>query len=64
LLGKTVKDVQNVNQLNKDGKKGDTREPIIPIIRDTYATPENEAFTKMMEDPLVYIKMKEQESRN
>lgn len=39
----------------------EVKEPIIPVIRDTYATPENEAFTKMMEDPLVYIKMKELE---
>jgi hypothetical protein len=31
------------------------------VIRDTYATPENEAFLRMMEDPMVYIKQKELE---
>ncbi len=34
----------------------DPRKKIVPCIRDTYATPENEAFLKMMEDPLLFIK--------
>ena len=34
----------------------DEKKKIIPVIRDTYTTPENEAFIKMMEDPMVYIK--------
>ena len=42
----------------------DFRKKIVPVIRgDTYATPENEAFLKMMEDPLVQIKQKELEAR-
>jgi hypothetical protein len=36
----------------------------VPVLRDTYATPENEAFLRMMEDPLVYIKQKEIDLRN
>ena len=58
LLGKPVKDVGE-NKEEKDNKK-----KIVPVIRDTYATPENEAFLKMMEDPLVYIKQRELDARN
>ena len=49
LLGKPVKEIES---------HGDRKEPkkIIPVIRDSYTTTENEAFVKMMEDPLVYIK--------
>ena len=56
MLGKQVKEV---------GKKEEGGFKIVPVIRgSTYATPENEAFVKMMEDPLVYIKQKEQEARS
>lgn len=49
---------------DKEEKERDFKK-IVPVIRgDTYATPENEAFLKMMEDPLVYIKQKELEARN
>jgi len=55
LLGKPVK------ELNQEGKE--KQDPygksIVPVIRATYATPENEAFTKMIEDPMVYIMAKE-----
>lgn len=54
LVGKPVK------QAGED----DFRKKIVPVIRgDTYATPENEAFLKMIEDPLVQIKQKELEAR-
>ena len=56
LLGKTVK------ELPSEGK--DDKKKIVPVIRDSYTTAENEAFIKMMEDPLVYIKQKELEARN
>ena len=56
MLGESVKKVE------KDGD--DYRKKIIPCIRDTYATAENEAFLKMMEDPLIYIKQKELEARD
>lgn len=58
LLGKPVKELEAEKE-QRDGKK-----KIVPVIRDTYATPENEAFLKMMEDPLVFIKSKELEARN
>ena len=58
LLGKTVKDI------SKNEKEVDPRKNIVPVIRgDLYTTPENEAFVKMMEDPLVFIKQKELEAR-
>ena len=59
LLGEQVKNLDG----DKDGEE-DPRKRIVPCIRDTYATPENEAFLKMMEDPFVYIKQKELEARN
>lgn len=62
LLGKVIKEVKS-NDDEKDGKKWEKKK-IIPVIKETLATPENEAFVKMMEDPLVYIKMKEMDSRN
>ena len=50
---------------NKEDSEQEFRKKIVPVIRgDIYATPENEAFVKMMEDPLVYIKQKELEARN
>lgn len=50
MLGKSVKDLGKNEE--EDGRK-----KIIPVIRgDIYTTPENEAFIKMMEDPLVFIK--------
>lgn len=57
LLGKEVKQLGSAEEKDK-------RPPIIPVIRDTYATPQNEAFLKMMEDPMVYIKQKEMEARS
>lgn len=50
LLGKTVK------ELPKEALAKDEKKKIVPVIRDTYTTPENEAFIKMMEDPIMYIK--------
>jgi len=50
LLGKVVKEL-NQTEMDKDDKK-----KIVPVIRDSYTTTENEAFLKMMEDPLVFIK--------
>ena len=56
LMGKEVKDVASLG-----GQKSKEKPAIIPCIRSTYATPENEAFVKTMEDPLLYIKQKELE---
>ena len=55
------------NNKKKSGglaNRNDGKKKIVPVIRDTYATPENEAFLKMMEDPLFFIKQKELEARN
>jgi len=58
LLGKAVKELTQT-EMDKDDKK-----KIIPVIRDSYTTTENEAFLKMMEDPLVFIKQRELEARS
>lgn len=59
LLGKVVKEVKGDDE-GRDPKEK-FQKKIVPVIKETQATPENEAFVKMMEDPLVYIKMKEME---
>jgi len=60
LLGKslTEKEIQEGKEGKQGGEKG-----IVPVIRQSYSTPENENFVKMMEDPLVYIKQKELENK-
>lgn len=57
-MGKPVKDLKD----NKEGER--PKKQIVPVIRQSDTTEENEAFTKMVEDPLVYIKKKEQEQRH
>jgi hypothetical protein len=62
LLGKQVthKDLLEHGD-KKDGKSagGFYKKEIVPVIRQSNASNENEAFVRMMEDPLVHIKMKE-----
>ena len=60
LLGKSItdRDLREHNRTETGPKK------IVPVIRQSNASAENEAFTRMMEDPLMHIKLKEQEARN
>mmetsp|Transcript_1917 Transcript_1917/g.1374 ORF Transcript_1917/g.1374 Transcript_1917/m.1374 type:complete len:86 (-) Transcript_1917:803-1060(-) len=58
LLGKPVKDSSKEQE-----KQAPYGKPIVPVIRDGFATAENEAFTKMVEDPLVHIKSMELQQR-
>jgi hypothetical protein len=62
LLGRAVTEIPEKGDKKGESDKG--RKPIIPVIRTTYATDENEAFSRTMEDPLVYIKQKELEQRS
>lgn len=60
LLGEAVKTIPG--QATTTGKETiDPMKRIMGQIGTAYACPENEAFLKMMEDPMVYIKQKELE---
>lgn len=63
LLGKAVKDLDST-QMQKDDKKQHQQFKVGVEERDAFSTTENEAFLKMMEDPLVFIKQRELEARN
>ena len=65
-MGKSVKELNGESGSGgKQGAEDDFKKKITPVVRgDNFTTTENEAFLKMMEDPLVLIKSKEIEARN
>lgn len=63
MLGKAVKDLKSTQMQTDDkSKRGGPNQP--QEVREAFSTTENEAFLKMKEDPLVFIKQRELEARS